>query len=140
MGDLWFSAGLVALAGALGALLPWTRSWSSEGMHRLVAMSAGIFLGTVVHMWLDLGVVEFPTGALGPGLLEPGPHGTPLFDPTARIGAARAADPYRSSPAVLWSAIAAGCLLVAAIERLFLSRHVGHSHGGEARHALVWRA
>ncbi|QDU83697.1 putative permease [Planctomycetes bacterium Pla163] len=52
--DAYFSAALVALAALVGGLLPWTRRWSSEGMHRLVALSAGIFLGTVLHMGADL--------------------------------------------------------------------------------------
>lgn len=52
--DAYFSAALVVLAAFVGGLLPWTRRWSSEGMHRLVALSAGIFLGTVLHMGADL--------------------------------------------------------------------------------------
>jgi len=119
--DPWFSAGLVALAAFVGGLLPWTRRWSSEGMHRLVALSAGIFVGTALHMAGDL----LATGPVDQGFPRRGP-----------------------APWMLWSAVAGGFAFLALLERVVLRRWIGHGHahapnaGDESRrrHAVLWRA
>jgi hypothetical protein len=149
----WFSAGLVALAAVVGGLLPWTRRWSSEGMHRLVALSAGIFLGTVLHMAGDLAL----HGGGGDGhdhghghAVEPGAgtihdHAPHPLDAAGDPGDLRGPlfgeeVPAPASGVGPWFGVLVGFLGLAALERLVLRRSLPHVHGHDAKHALLWRA
>jgi len=149
----WFSAGLVALAAVVGGLLPWTRRWSSEGMHRLVALSAGIFLGTVLHMAGDLALHGGAAGAghdhghahpleQGSGAAhEHAPHPLDAVDPGGPRGPLFGeVAPEPASGVGPWFGVLVGFLGLAALERLVLRRSLPHVHGHDAKHALLWRA
>jgi hypothetical protein len=156
----WFSAGLVALSAIVGGLLPWTRRWSVEGMHRLVALSAGIFLGTVLHMTADLafgGGVHDHAGEAARAVEGEHGHAHGVQAPAVALEghAGHAHDALASeaaggaSPgASVWLGVVVGFVGLAALERLVLRRslpHVhahadGHGHGHDNKHALLWRA
>jgi uncharacterized membrane protein YraQ (UPF0718 family) len=158
----WFSAGLVALAAIVGGLLPWTRRWSSEGMHRLVALSAGIFLGTVLHMTGDLALGGGAHDHAGDAAGEHGhahgaavpvdehaehDHGSHALGGTA--GGATGSESGAPGASV-WLGVVVGFVGLAALERLVLRRSLPHAHvhdhghahgrGSDAKHALLWRA
>jgi len=161
----WFSAGLVALSAIVGGLLPWTRRWSAEGMHRLVALSAGIFLGTVLHMSADLafggGVHDHAGEGAGEAASAVGgehghAHGT--AEPAVALPghaelAGHAHDVHPNDPAggaspgaSVWLGVVVGFVGLAALERLVLRRSLPHvhahadGHAHDNKHALLWRA
>jgi hypothetical protein len=155
--DPWFSAGLVALSAIVGGLLPWTRRWSAEGMHRLVALSAGIFLGTVLHMTGDLalggGVHDHTSGAADHGHAHGAAAPGELHTEHAHGGLApdgTAGDEGGAPGASVWLGVVVGFVGLAALERLVLRRSLPHAHvhehghahgrGSDAKHALLWRA
>ena len=152
----WFSAGLVALSAIVGGLLPWTRRWSAEGMHRLVALSAGIFLGTVLHMTGDLalggGTHEHASDAAG----EQGhAHGAaaPIDEHAEHehgglataVATGSAAGSESGAPgASVWLGVVVGFVGLAALERLVNDVALRERLGARARadvleRDLTWR-
>ena len=127
---------------ALGGLLPYTRRWSEEGLHALVALSAGIFLGAVfLHLVPELAI------AAG--------H----WDADEHAGHAHAGHAHgpRDGPGVgawVWVCFAGGLVGLWFLERLFVHRAMAHGHGAGSvhvgehgshdeehkKHELAWRA
>lgn len=125
---------------ALGGLLPYTRRWSEEGLHALVALSAGIFLGAVfLHLVPELAVAAGHWDGEGHEGHGHGPRGD---------GA--------GAGVWVWVCFVGGLVGLWFLERLFVHRAVGHAHGaghvhsadGEhshgdeehKKHELAWRA
>lgn len=131
---------------ALGGLLPYTRRWSEEGLHALVALSAGIFLGAVfLHLVPELAVAAGHWDGEGHEGHGHGPRGE---------GA--------GAGVWVWVCFAGGLVGLWFLERLFVHRAVGHAvgHGHGAggghvhntagdhshrdeehkKHELAWRA
>jgi solute carrier family 39 (zinc transporter), member 9 len=110
---------LLFTASLVGALLPLYRRWSERGLHLLVSVSAGIFLGTIfLHL--------LPTLAgMGEGENE------------AREIAASSA--RTMAPAIApWIAALAGLLLLFVLEKVWL-RSLMHTHGTDP-HTALWAA
>ncbi len=109
--------GLLA-ASAVGAVLPLFRRWSERGLHVFVALSAGIFLGTIFfHLLPHLAGVEH---ADAPGHA----HGT------AAEAVAHSVWP--------WGAALLGILLLFLLEKVWLPTR---THGaGSNPHAMLWSA
>ncbi len=142
------AAGLLLAAGLLGGLPPILRRWSEPVLHRLVALSAGVFLGSVAHLMLDL--------FSGHG------HGAAAADPHAGhdhaghdhiAGLAEGVDASVFADPGLWLGLLVGFLGWWLLDRLLLSKqvhdHAAHGIDGQAssqhaghasQHAMVWRA
>jgi zinc transporter ZupT len=101
-----------------GALLPLYKRWSERGLHVLVSVSAGIFLGTIfLHLLPALaGIGDAHEGG------HPDAHGF--------AGAPRAAAP--------WIAALVGLLVLFVLEKVWL-RSANHTHGADP-HAPLWAA
>jgi uncharacterized membrane protein YraQ (UPF0718 family)/zinc transporter ZupT len=114
-----FSAAQIAcslfVVSCAGALLPLYKRWSDRGLHAFVAVTAGIFLGTIfLHLLPDLAGVDVGGG-----------H--------ARVG------PASEPPALMpWVAALAGLLILFAIERAWIPSW----SRGDARdpHTGLWAA
>jgi zinc and cadmium transporter len=103
------------VASFIGALLPLYRRWSERGLHVLVSVSAGIFLGTIfLHLLPHLAGVGEVDGALHT-------HGA---------AAQRTIAP--------WIAALVGLLLLFVLEKVWL-RRVLHVHGADP-HTGLWAA
>jgi len=100
-----------------GALLPLYRRWSDRGLHVLVSVSAGVFLGTVfLHLLPHLAGVRHGAGGM-PEAAGPGrEHG--------------GAGP--------WIAALGGLLLLFVLERVWLRPRA--ERGGGDPHATLWTA
>jgi len=124
------SALALLVASALGAALPLFRRWSERGLHLFVALSAGIFLGTIFfHLLPHLAGVGF--GA-GDGHLHGDAH---------LSGAAHLHD-SAGEPGTMalwpWGAALLGILLLFLIEKVWLPAHTQGSSSNP--HALLWSA
>lgn len=106
---------LLLVASFIGALLPLYRRWSERGLHVLVSVSAGIFLGTIfLHLLPHLAGVGH------------GDHGAHTLD---------AADQRTIAP---WVAALVGLLLLFVLEKVWL-RSVLRTHGADP-HTGLWAA
>ncbi|MCY2960424.1 MAG: SO_0444 family Cu/Zn efflux transporter [Planctomycetota bacterium] len=105
-------------ASALGAALPLFRRWSERGLHLFVALSAGIFLGTIFfHLLPHLAGVD---------------HG----DAHAHAHVAGAEDIAHSIWP--WGAALLGILLLFLLEKVWLP---SHTRGASSNpHAMLWSA
>ncbi|MBI1382122.1 MAG: hypothetical protein GC161_13685 [Planctomycetaceae bacterium] len=98
---------------ALGGLLPYTRRWSEEGLHALVALSAGIFLGAVfLHLVPELAVAAGHWDGEGHEGHGHGPRGH-----------------GDGAGMWVWACFAGGLVGLWFLERLFVHRAVGHAVG-----------
>lgn len=108
------SALALLVASALGAALPLFRRWSERGLHLFVALSAGIFLGTIFFHFL-------------PHLAGVGHGGGDAH--------LHAADTPSLWP---WGAALLGILLLLLLERVWLPPRTAGSSSNP--HALLWSA
>ncbi len=109
---------------AIGGLLPYTRRWSEEGLHSLVALSAGIFLGTVfLHLVPELAAAASAAGDYNPADHVGHGHG-PL---SGGVGG------------WVWAAFAGGLAGLWLIERFVVHPHIA-AKGHGSQHQLAWRA
>jgi len=98
---------LVFLAAILGALPALTRRWSPRGLHKLVSISAGIFLGSVfLHLLPELALETAPAG----------PAERPSVTP--------------------WVAVLVGFLLLFVVERVWLEKRGGRD-GADTHQVLL---
>jgi hypothetical protein len=111
------SALALLAASLLGASLPLTRRWSDRGLHLFVALSAGVFLGTIFFHLL-------------PHLAGIGDHAGHAHGPEDVHDAL--------SPVWPWAAALLGLLLLFALEKVWLSQHTA-GHGANP-HAVLWSA
>jgi zinc transporter ZupT len=102
-------------ASLLGAIAPLYRRWSERGLHLLVSVSAGIFLGTIfLHLLPSLA-----------GISESG----------AEVRESAVSSTRSIAP---WIAALAGLLLLFVLEKVWL-RSVMHTHGADP-HTALWAA
>lgn len=105
----------ILAASLVGALLPLHRRWSERGLHLFVAVSAGVFLGTIfLHLLPHLAGQEHGHGG-GEDHGEHGDHGL-----------------------VPWIAALAGLLVLFALEKVWLPRLSGTA--ARDPHRLLWAA
>ncbi|QDU69229.1 SO_0444 family Cu/Zn efflux transporter [Engelhardtia mirabilis] len=118
----------IFVAGLLGGGLPLVRSWSPRALHSLVAVSAGAFLGSVLHVLADLVM------AGGEGLDHAG-HGH-AGHAHASHGHAHGAGSF--DDVGLWIGFVAGFLLPLLLRYTAPGRRLAAAHRGDP-HALAWR-
>lgn len=109
---------ILFLVSCAGALLPLYGRWSDRALHVLVALAAGIFLGTIfLHLLPHLAGVD--------------------------VDGAHAAHEHASTGLLPWAAALAGLLLLFALEKVWLptwSRIVSSSAGVSDPHTGLWAA
>lgn len=115
-------------AGLIGAALPFLRSWSPRALHGLVAVSAGAFLGSVLHVLADL------VAAGGEGLGHAGHgHAGHGHSHAGHVHAAGGLDDVG-----LWIGFAVGFLIPLVLRFTAPGRRMAAAHRGDP-HALAWR-
>lgn len=126
---LLFAAALFAAA-LLGALLPLFRSWSERGLHALLSISAGIFLGAVfLHFLPELAGLAAAADAGG-----------------AHAGHDHGDHAHAHAPAALlpWTAALVGFLALFLIERVWLANRAAARARAEGQgkdpHHVLWAA
>ncbi len=109
---------ILFLVSCAGSLLPLYGRWSDRALHVLVALAAGIFLGTIfLHLLPHLAGVD--------------------------VDGAHAAHEHESTGLLPWAAALAGLLLLFALEKVWLpawSRGASNSGGAADPHTGLWAA
>jgi zinc transporter ZupT len=116
------TAVFLLLASFVGALLPLYRRWSERGLHVLVSVSAGIFLGTIfLHLLPALAGIGDAHAPAVDGASDTHVHGF-------------AGAPHAVAP---WIAALAGLLVLFVLEKVWLRAQ--HAHGTDP-HTHLWAA
>ncbi|MEO0649722.1 MAG: permease, partial [Planctomycetota bacterium] len=123
--NLIWTVALLLLAGLGGAALPLLGHFGPRSLHGLVALSAGVFLGSVLHVVADVALA----GVDGPLGHEHAGHG--------HAGHGHGAEPGLAD-AGLWLGLIGGFVGLFLLRRFGPGRQLRDSHAHDA-HALTWR-
>ncbi|MHC4263662.1 MAG: SO_0444 family Cu/Zn efflux transporter [Planctomycetota bacterium] len=122
--NLIWTVALLLLAGIAGAALPQSSSWNARSLHALVALSAGVFLGSVIHVIADVAMPELG-GAHGHG------HGGHGHDHGHGHG-------HGSGGIELWIGAALGFFGLLIVRSLLPTHRIAGAHRHDV-HAVAWR-
>ncbi len=128
--DLLTTAAVLLVAGLAGAGLPLGGRWTSRSLHALVALSAGVFLGSVLHLFAD---------ALGSGAHGSGAHVGHDHAGHDHVGHDHGGEAGGLVGPGLWLGFGAGLAGLYVLRRFGLGKRLGEAHGHDA-HGLAWRA
>ena len=130
---------LVAVA-LLGGAPPLLQRWSPRALHGLVALSTGVFLGTLLHVLGEL----FGFGHAHEAVAHPHDHAHGHVHDYAHEAEGLGSLALGSSSAALWTALALGFLVPYLLHRAARARHAHghdeHAHADAAKHRFVLRA
>ena len=134
-------AGALVVAALLGALLPLFRTWSERGLHALLSVSAGIFLGAVfLHFLPELAAA----GAAADAAAGHAGHGHAGHDHAGHDHGHAGGHVHSIASLLPWIAALIGFLALFLIERVWLANRDAARAKAEGEHRdphhVLWAA